>query len=150
MASGKMNMTNTTSESREQTAFTNGAEAAFKAIVNIYKMDDKTRRILFGRKGIMTLVEESPEEIFKILANADEIIANYVETGDVIAKDADETFRDVVTYVYEDGTFDVISISDKRYGRVAKCLNMKDGHYHKTGEHMDAYNFKKHSAYSWE
>ena len=153
MASGKQNPINLAEEVmkvREEAAFSDGAEQAFKAIVSIYKMDDKTRRILFGRKGIMMLVEEKPEEIFRILNNADEIIANYVEVGDVIAKDADDTYRDVVTYVYDDGTFDVIGISDKRYGRVAKCLNMRDGHYHKTGEHMDVYNFKQRSAYSWE
>lgn len=153
MAIGKQNMINLNEEInkvREEAAFSDGAEQAFKAIVAIYRMDDKTRRILFGHKGIMALVEEKPEDIFKILNNADEILANYVEVGDVVAKDADDSFRDVVTFVYENGTFDAISISEKRYGQVAKCLNMHDNHYHKTGEHIDVYNFKKREAYSWE
>ena len=154
MASGKQNATINLAEEvmkvREEAAFSDGAEQAFKAIVAIYKMDEKTRRILFGRKGIMTLVEEKPEDIFRILNNADEILANYVEVGDVVAKDADDSFRDVVTFVYENGTFDAIGISEKRYGQVAKGLNMHDNHYHKTGEHMDVYNFKKREAYSWE
>lgn len=149
MAQGTQNLF-ISKDSREQDLFEEGAKQAFQAIVDIYKMDEKTRRILFGNKGIMILVTENPLKILNIINHADEIIANHVEVGDIVAKDANESFRDVVTFVYENGNFDAISISDKRYGQVAKGLNMHDNHYHKTGEHIDTYYFKQQAKYAWE
>ena len=150
MAQGTQNLF-ISKDSREQGFFEEGAKQAFQAIVNIYKMDESTRHILFGNQGIMALVKENPLKILNIINHADEIISNHVEVGDIIAKDADESFRDVVTFVYENGNFDVISISDKRYGQVAKGLNMHDNHYHKTGEHIDTYCFKRQvKKYAWE
>lgn len=146
MAQGTQNLF-INDNAREQTRFEEGAKQAFQAVVDIYKMDDKTRHILFGNKGIMILLNEDPLKILDILKHADEILANHVEVGDVIAKDDDETFRDVVTFVYETGNFDAIGISDKRHGRVTKCMNMHDNHYHKTGEHIENYFFKQ---YTWE
>lgn len=147
MTEYEMNIT----QVREEAAYKDGTKDMLRAMREIYRMDTETRTILFGRKGTLDLFYDmEPEKILDTLNHKDEIIANHVVPGDVVAKIEDPSFRDIVTFVYDNGAFDTISISSARYGRVSKGVTMKDAKFRKTGEHMNSYTFEERRPYSWE
>ena len=82
MASG---IQTTVSEIREQAAFSDGADAAFKALREIYDMPVETRNFLFGEAGLSSLVHKyTPDEIFTILNNKDSLLSQRLEVGDIV------------------------------------------------------------------
>ena len=141
MATGTQNMTmgesiqKSISEIREQAAFFDGAEAAFKALKEIYDMKAEDRYLLFGGAGLPNLVhEKKPEQVFEILNNKDRILAQRVKVGEVVCgKDKfGNTYNVIVTWVNSDKiTFDGIIDSGPNRGRTLSDVTLeKDGLYH--------------------
>ena len=132
-------MERTISEVREEAAFLEGAEQAFRAFHQIYNMTDNELHMLFNTKNRYLILHMEASKVFDILNRRDEIIANYIEPGDIIAKDNNEDWEDVVTFVYPDGTFDAIGYNADRCGKTTTKAIMKD--YYKTGKHIDQFPF---------
>lgn len=133
-------MERTVSEREEAAfAFLEGAEQAFQAFHQIYNMTDNELHMLFNTKNRYMIFHMEASKVFDILNRRDEIIANYIEPGDIIAKLNNEGWEDVVTFVYPDGTFDAVGYSADRWGQTTTKVTMKD--YHKTGTHIDKFPF---------
>ena len=125
-----------------QEAFNNGARQAFEALGMIYDMSAEQRRILFNNESIWELAKRDPLVIFDILNNKEKIIAQHVDVGDVLAKNDNEYNQVVVTYIHEDGSFDIIHTDKMIRGKVATVKSLRDGEYHKVGKrvsHFDIY-----------
>ena len=114
-----------------QEAFNNGARQAFEALGMIYDMSAEQRRILFNNDNIWELAKKDPLVIFDILNNKEKIIAQHVDVGDVLAKDDDEYNQVIVTYIHDDGSFDVIHTGQMIRGKVATVKSLREGNYHK-------------------
>lgn len=135
---------------REEAAFDDGAIAAFKALREIYNMDTETRNILFGDKGLPNIIQTvSPQHIFSILNNREELINSYVQVGDVIARGEGEAeIRILVTFTNDHEHFDGIILNGSYRGSVWKNTTISESHSHKTGDHEN--NFTILTKYSWE
>lgn len=156
MATGTQNMTmGTINEIREQAAFSDGAEAAFKALKEIYDMEAEDRLLLFGGAGLPNLVhEKKPEEVFEILNNKDKILAQRVKVGEVVCgKDKfGHSYNVIITWVNSDKiTFDGIIASGPDRGRTLSDATLeKDGLCHDGSYNLqDEYHIKT-KKYNWE
>ena len=120
--------------------FMDGADAAFKALRDVYNMDANMRNFLFGKRAIFEIfLHMTPNEVFTILGNKDKLWAQHVELGDVIESEAENEY--LVTYVDSDQKhFDCIGLGDGYRGRTlsnmtlekmgAKRLNEKRTNYY--------------------
>lgn len=116
----------TVNEVREQAAFSDGAEAAFKALREIYDMPQNERYFLFGGAGLPNLVhEQTPEYVFDILNHKDELLAQRLQIGDVIHNSAGHNI--IVTWVDKDQIhFDGIWDDGPKRGRTISNRTLKE------------------------
>lgn len=156
MATGTQNMTmGSISEIREEAAFLDGAEAAFKALKEIYDMKAEDRVLLFGGAGLPHLVhEKNPEQVFEILNNKDKILAQRVKVGEVVCgKDKfDNIYNVIITWVNSDQiTFDGIIDSGSNRGRTLSGVTLeKDGLYHDDSYDLQDLYCIQIKKYSWD
>ena len=111
-------------------------------------MTTEQRRILFNNDDIWDLAKKDPLIIFDILNNQEKIIAQHVDVGDVLAKDDDEYNQVIVTYIHNDGSFDVIHTGQMIRGQVATVKSLREGKYHKVGKRVSRFDI--YNKYEWE
>ena len=124
-----------------------GIKTAFDAIEELFKMSPTIRQILFGYPDIRQILKAHQNEEFDILAildNKNDTLANYVEPGDILARDNTEI---LVTNTPDHTHFDGIIINGPCRGSVWKCTTVKDSHSYKTGKRTNEYFVQ---TYDWE
>lgn len=151
MANGMQSTINSIAEVREQAAFSDGAEAAFKALREIYDMPMEERYFLFGGAGLPNIVhEQTPEYIFDVLNHKDELLAQRLQIGDVINGRFGHNI--IVTWVDKDQIhFDGIWDDGPNRGRVLSNRTLKDLEAQKDTSYdkQDVYCLKV-DKYEWE
>ena len=152
MASGKQAGL-TIADVREQAAFSDGSEAAIKAVIEIYKMDLDNRKVLFGSDTLMKIITDYPiEDIFDILNHKEEKFSQCVKIGETVVTDYGENL--IVTWVNRDRIhFDGIWNSGNLRGRTVSNVTLKDISAHKDSNYhpQDTYKIKLEQAkYEWE
>lgn len=118
---------------KNENNYNQGMIDAAHLISNIYKMDENTRKILFGDKNLLTLFT-NPQDILRYQAiydNRAEIIRNHVDVGDILRCDEIDY---VVTYVHPHNNFDLVAINSNAKGRVIQDTNFDLFCGIKTGE----------------
>ena len=98
--------------------FEDGMVEAVRIIKEIYYMKSDERRILFGEDHPLFVFLREPRNIINykdILARKDEILRTHVEVGDVFRRGDTEY---AVTFVYTEGTFDLITLNTPLKGSV--------------------------------
>ena len=124
-----------------------GIKVAFDAIEELFKMSPTIRQILFGYPDIRQILKAHQNEeldILAILDNKNDTLANYVEPGDILARDNTEI---LVTNTTDHTHFDGIIINGPCRGSVWKCTTVKDSHSYKTGKRTNEYFVQ---TYDWE
>lgn len=151
MASGLQATVRTVNEVREQAAFSDGAEAAFRALREIYDMPTEERYFLFGGAGLPNLVhEQTPEYVFDILNHKDELLSQRLQVGDIVVNSNGNNI--IVTWVDKDQMrFDGIWDDGPNRGRVLSNKTLKDLDAHKDTSYdkQDIYCLKV-EKYTWE
>lgn len=160
MATGTQNMIvgesiqKSISEIREEAAFLDGAEAAFKALKEIYDMKAEDRYLLFGGAGLPNIVhEQTPEYVFDILNRKEEILAQRVKVGEVVCgKDEfGNIYNVIITWVNSDQiTFDGIIDSGPNRGRTISGATLEKNDLY----HDDSYDLQNvyciKTKYNWD
>jgi len=124
-----------------------GIKAAFDAVEELYKLSPTVRQILFSYGDIQHIIaahQNGEFDILTILDCKDDILANYVEPGDILARDDEEI---LVTNTTDHTHFDGIIINGPCRGNVWKYATIKDSHSHKTGKRTNTYIVQ---TYDWE
>jgi len=124
-----------------------GIKVAFDAIEELFKMSPTIRQILFGYPDIRQILKAHQNKEFNILAildNKNDTLANYVEPGDILARDNTEI---LVTNTTDHTHFDGIVINGPCRGNVWKYTTVKDSHSYKTGKRTNEYFVQ---TYDWE
>ena len=124
-----------------------GIKVAFDAMEELYKMSPTIRQILFGYPDIRQILKAHQNgefDILTILDNKNDTLANYVEPGDILARDNTEV---LVTNTTDHKHFDGIIINGPCRGSVWKCTTVQDSHSYKTGKRTNEYLVQ---TYDWE
>jgi len=124
-----------------------GIKVAFDAMEELYKMSPTIRQILFGYGDIQHILKAHQSGEFDILAildNKNDVLANYVEPGDILARDNIEV---LVTNTADHKHFDGIIINGPNRGSVWKYTTVQDSQSYKTGKRTNEYFVQ---TYDWE
>lgn len=106
-------------------AFMDGANAAFKALRDVYNMDTNMRNFLFNKRAIFEIfLHMTPNEVLTILSNKDKLWAQHVELGDVIESENENEY--LITYVDSDQKhFDCIAVGESNRGRTLSNMTLE-------------------------
>ena len=111
-----------------------GIKVAFDAMEELYKLTPAIRHMLFGYGEVTQILKAHQKgefDILTILDNKNDILANYVEPGDILARDNIEI---LVTSTTDNTHFDGIIINGPCRGSVWKYATIQDSHSYKTGK----------------
>ena len=128
-------------------SFQLGIKVAFDAMEELYKLTPAIRQILFGHNDVHHILKAHQNgefDILTILDNKNDVLANYVEPGDILARDNIEI---LVTSTTDNTHFDGIIINGPCRGNVWKYTTVKDSHSYKTGKRTNEYLVQ---TYDWE